>query len=188
VLVGIAGPKRSGKDTLAAGLHAALGWPVDSFAGPMRRFVADALGMTLAELEERKETPIDWLDGVTPRHMLQTVGTEWGRDTIHGELWVRSLLARMGERGIVSDVRFPNEARAIIDAGGVVIRLSRPGTGTGDAHISETPLPSGLVTYELRNSGTPEELVSRAMVCLCASPRGYFGGMPRNPPATETGD
>jgi len=178
VLIGIAGPKRSGKDTLAHGLHLATGLPVDSFAGPMRRFVADTLGMTLAELEERKEDPIEWLGGVTPRTMLQTVGTEWGRATVHADLWVRSLFARLSQGGIVSDVRFPNEAEAILKQGGVVIRLHRAGTGEGDTHVSEKPLSAGLVSYEVRNDGTPEELTAKALALVFASPRGCFGGFP----------
>lgn len=172
-LIGIAGPKRSGKDTLAAGLHAALGLPVDSFAGPMRRFVADTLGWTLAELEARKEQPIDWLDGATARAMLQTVGTEWGRQTVHADLWVRSLFARLPHGGIVSDVRFPNEAEAILSRGGVVIRLVRPGTGQGDAHASEKPLPAELVTVELFNDGTPQRLIESALACLVPQSAGF---------------
>jgi hypothetical protein len=51
---------------------------------------------------------------------------------VHPDLWLRSLLARIPAQGaVVSDVRFPNEAEAIIEAGGVVIRLSRPGARRG---------------------------------------------------------
>jgi pantothenate kinase len=38
--IGIAGGKRSGKDTLANGLASALALPCDSFAAPLRQFVA----------------------------------------------------------------------------------------------------------------------------------------------------
>lgn len=171
MIVGIAGPKRAGKDTLARGLCAALGLPQDSFAGPLRAFVARTLGMTMAELEDAKEAPIAWLEGVTPRAMMQTVGTEWGRRMVHPDLWLRSLLARIPAQGaVVSDVRFPNEAEAIIEAGGVVIRLSRPGAGEGDSHASETPLPSYLVTFELANDSTPDDLVDRALALLQRQP------------------
>lgn len=178
MIIGIAGPKRSGKDTLAAALADATGLPRDSFAAPIREFVARSLGMTLAELEERKEQPIDWLDGVTPRHMMQTVGTEWGRRTVHPDIWLRSLFARLGGRGIVSDVRFPNEAEAILAHGGVVLRLSRPGTGEGDGHASEVPLHPMLVTHEICNDGTQQDLVQRALACIYAGPKGSFGGYP----------
>lgn len=179
ILVGIAGPKRSGKNTLAAGLCAATGLKEVSFAGPLRTFVADILGITLDELEQRKEQPVDWLDGVTPRAMMQTVGTEWGRSTVHRDLWLRSLFARLPSGGgVISDVRFPNEAQAILDRGGVVLRLSREGTGTGDAHASEVPLPDSLVSHEIKNDGTPEDLVREALARVFASPKGSFGGFP----------
>ncbi len=166
--IGIAGPKRSGKDTLANLLSGALRRPVDSFAAPLRELTCRVLGMTPAELEECKETPIPWLADTTPRTMMQTLGTEWGRDMVHPELWVRSLFARHQHGCIISDVRFPNEARAIRQRGGVVVRLQRPGTGAGDAHASERPLPVELVDIDLVNDESPQELLRRALAGLRA--------------------
>lgn len=177
MLIGIAGPKRSGKDTLARGLSKLLDLPVDSFAAPLRKFVADLLNISMVTMEDCKEHPIKWLDGKTPRQIMQLVGTEGCRDLVHPELWLRSLLHRIPQRGaIISDVRFPNEAQAILARGGVVIELSRPGTGTGDAHISEKPLDDHLVTFRLRNAGTIEELIDAGMNALAA--RGCIGGVP----------
>lgn len=167
MLIGIAGPKRSGKDTLARALSKTLGLPVDSFAAPLRKFVAELLNCSVATLESCKEHPIKWLDGATPRGMMQTVGTEWGRDMVHPDLWVQSLLRRLPARGgIISDVRFENEAREIRLGGGIVIELSRAGTGSGDAHISERPLPRSLVSATLANDGTPDELLAKALAAM----------------------
>lgn len=165
--IGIAGAKRAGKDTLARGLAGALApIPVDSFAAPIRRFVADLLGWSLDELEARKEDRVSWLDA-TPRHMMQTLGTEWGRNLVDPELWVASTFARNPTGAILADVRFRDEARAIRDDYGVVIRVSRPGFGPGrDTHVSERPLPANLVDIELVNDGTPEQLVQRALRAL----------------------
>lgn len=165
--IGIAGAKRSGKDTLARGLAEALApIPVDSFAAPIRRFVADLLGWSLEELEARKEARVSWLD-TTPRHMMQTLGTEWGRNLVDPELWVASAFARNPTGAILSDVRFRDEARAIRDDYGVVIRVSRPGVEPGrDTHASERPLPANLVDIELVNDGPPEQLVQRALRAL----------------------
>ena len=52
--------------------------------------------------------------------------------------------------------------------GGIVIELSRSGTGTGDGHVSERPLPRDLVNVTLRNDGAPEELVAAALQTLAA--------------------
>lgn len=182
MIIGIAGKKRAGKDTLAAGLSAALGLPRDSFAAPIRAFVGQITGMRPEELEASKETPLAWLDGMTPRRMMQTVGTEWGRQSVHSELWVRSLFARAPRSGvIVSDVRFPNEADAILARGGIVFRVNRLGQGAGDEHLSEVPLPDHLVTVELFNDSTPERLVEAALACLVPARHGLA-------PATDTGD
>lgn len=165
--IGIAGAKRAGKDTLARKLQAILGLPIDSFAAPLRKFVAELAGMGgLDTLEVHKETPIPWLDGITARSMMQTVGTEWGRQMVHPDLWVRSLFARLPAGGIIPDVRFPNEAEAIRQRGGIVIRVSRAGTGHGDGHASETPLPANLVDIEVTNDSTPREMAIRVLADL----------------------
>lgn len=182
MIIGIAGKKRAGKDTLAAGLSSALGMPRDSFAAPIRAFVGQITGMRPDELEASKEQPLEWLDGVTPRQMMQTVGTEWGRQSVHAELWVRSLFARAPRGGvIVSDVRFPNEADAILARGGIVFRVNRPGQGAGDEHLSEVPLPDCLVTVELFNDSTPERLIEQALACLVPKSASIA-------PAVDTGD
>ena len=212
-LIGIAGAKRAGKSTLAQGLALVTGLPEESFAAPLREFVARITGMTARELDARKEEPLDWLDGVTPRQMMQTVGTEWGRQMIHPEIWLRSLFARIPPQGaIISDVRFPNEAQAILDRGGIVFRVNRPGLPQGDGHLSEVPLPPELVTVDLWNTKAPRDLIEAAMNCLGLSlsqpaaacnherevwldGRGFVCAacsrpMLRrpNPPATNTGD
>lgn len=180
-LIGIAGHKRTGKSTLAQGLSFALGLPEESFAAPLREFVARITGMTAPELDFNKEVGLDWLDGITPRQMMQTVGTEWGRQMVHPDLWLRSLFARIPPQGaIISDVRFPNEAEAILDRGGIVFRVNRSNLVTFDGHASENPLPPELVTVDLWNTGTPRDLIEAAMNCL-----GLSVGVP---PATNTGD
>lgn len=163
ILIGITGAKRSGKNTLSEGLCKTLKAEDVSFAGPLRKFVAEILGYTAEELEARKEEPVAWLDDVTPRQMMQTVGTEWGRHMIHADLWVRSLLARMPQRAIISDVRFDNEAAAIIANGGVIVRVVRDGTGSGDGHLSERQISDELVAVTVRNDSTPFFLVDRAL-------------------------
>ena len=100
---------------------------------------------------------------LTPRKLLQILGTECGRQIIHPNIWVNALFADYvqvadlqlkGRKGnlmhnknqsnwIITDVRFPNEAQAIKDRGGILIRINRDnGTRAIDvnAHLSETAL------------------------------------------------
>lgn len=84
---------------------------------------------------------------LTPRLLLQLLGTECGRDIIHPNIWVNSLFAdykpintisKINEKGniigtnkslfpnwIITDMRFPNELKAVKDNGGITIRVNR---------------------------------------------------------------
>lgn len=92
---------------------------------------------------------------LTPRKLLQLLGTECGRQIIHPNIWVNALMSeykpfikdypqlttsggkelvegesyRMGKailpNWIITDVRFFNEAQAVKDKGGINIRINR---------------------------------------------------------------
>src|SRR5262249_32642803 len=63
-----------------------------------------------------KETPLPELAGLTYRTYCEGVGTDWGRNMIDYDLWVkmsRGTLQRWIEKGyyiVAEDIRFPNEA------------------------------------------------------------------------------
>lgn len=134
MIVGIAGKKRVGKDTIAREFIK-RGFQHDSFAGPIRRFVADLIGYEITD--ENKEAPIYWAPHLTPRLLMQTVGTEWGR-AMDPNLWVLSFLNRpnAGRNVVVPDVRFENEASAVRMAGGLMIHVQR-NIVHDDKHASE---------------------------------------------------
>ncbi len=138
-LTGLAG---SGKSTAAAHLVNAHGFARVRFAGPLKDMMR-ALGLTDAEIDgDRKELPCALLGGKTPRHAMQTVGTEWGRNLIDPDLWIRAwqaAVARLpaGQPVVVDDCRFPNEAAAVRAAGGALVRIERTAGGTISLHSSE---------------------------------------------------
>src|SRR4051794_29167915 len=93
-----------------------------------------------------KQEPVEALAGATPRHVMQTLGTDWARDMIAPEFWSRAwtssakaALARGAPGIVVEDCRFPNEAEAIRALGGRIIRILRPADALLDvgAHPSE---------------------------------------------------
>ena len=142
-LIAFTGLAGSGKSTAAQHLVKNHGFQRLRFAGPLKDMMR-ALGLTEAEIEgDRKEMPCDLLGGKTPRYAMQTIGTEWGRDLISPDLWIRAFNAALakvpaGVPIVVDDCRFPNEADAITAAGGVLVRIVRPGAGAGAAgHSSE---------------------------------------------------
>lgn len=108
-----------------------------------------------------------WPSHVTPRLAMQTLGTEWGR-RLFADVWVEATLReiRDGERVVLCDVRFPNEAIAIRRRGGRVIRLTRGRPES--AHPSETALADRTDCFDavIDNQGSLEDLfasVDRAM-------------------------
>ena len=162
-ILGMCGVARSGKDTVADYLVAKYGFVKHSFATPIRQFVAHILGTHPRTLERTKERPIPWLGGKTPRYLMQTVGTEWGRGMIDPDLWVKSCFHRAqrdidaGRCVVICDVRFPNEADAVHAHGGQVWAMNRPGAGTASAHASEA-VPLHLADRTISNPGSVAEL------------------------------
>lgn len=68
----------------------------------------------------------------------------------------------------ITDLRFENEAQRILALGGEVWRVNNPACES-DGHDSEQMLPDNLVTYEIDNSGSINDLeleVERAMDTL----------------------
>ena len=160
-LIGIAGRARSGKDTVANFIVAAIGGYRYSFADPIRAMLAP-LGVDMSDpyWQALKEEPIPAL-GVSPRRMMQTLGTEWGRQLINPDLWLIMAHRRLLQNGpgmIISDVRFDNEAAWIRKHGGRIIHVIRPDTKAVEAHASEDGIEMQDTDARLFNSGTLEEL------------------------------
>lgn len=107
---------------------------------------------------------------MTIRQFLQELGTDACRNGLHPNTWVNALMAdykcsfclqSSGEHKaciksdypnwIITDTRFPNEAQAIKDAGGIVIRVDRPGVKAINAHPSETGLDNWDFDYKIMN-------------------------------------
>lgn len=155
-LIGIVGHKRSGKDTFARHIQGVHGGQVLQFAAPIKKMLSEGLGIPLTDplWEEDKEQPIPWL-GVSTRKLMQTLGTEWGREIIHPEFWTklleRSLIPNIVPV-IVSDVRFPNEQHWIKKHGGILIGINRLGT-TNDKHKSED-VDFSLCSHVIQNKYT----------------------------------
>lgn len=158
IIVGLCGPMRCGKTTAAEYLQTGYAFKRRRFAGPLKDMLR-SLGLTDEEVDgSLKEEPCALLGGKTPRHAMQTLGTEWGRDLIDSGLWTRAWKKSLpqGFDVVVDDVRFPNEVALIKELGGVVVRIERKGTGIVAGHISEAhALPADAV---IKNDGSIEEL------------------------------
>jgi hypothetical protein len=162
VLVAFAGAKGSGKDTAGAQLTE-YGWTHESFAAPIRAAACELMGITLKDLQEVKEIPSDVLGGKTLREFMQKMGTEFGREMIHPEMWLRALGYRIRgkEKVVITDLRFPNEAEFIKALGGIIIEIHRPDLERDTSHASEIPLPVNFIDHFIRNDGTILDLQNK---------------------------
>lgn len=140
VLIGLVGRKQSGKDTFADYLVSQYGFTKQAFAGPVKEVCRAMFLLTPEQLEDpqQKET-VDGRWGLTPRQMMQKVGTDMVRRVWDEDFWLKNMDLRLcGGDVVVSDVRFPNEAQYIRDRGGVLVRIAHNGGALEDPHTSET--------------------------------------------------
>lgn len=141
MIIGFVGLIGAGKDTAADYLVNFHGFRRDSFANTLKDAVANVFGWDRTLLEGRTNEAREWREQVdpwwaerlnmphlTPRWILQYWGTEVCRKGFHDDIWIASLENKMRKTGdniVISDVRFPNEIKAIHNAGGIVIRVKR---------------------------------------------------------------
>ena len=156
-LIAFTGLATCGKSTASQVLAERLNYTRMSFATPLRLMLG-AVGLTAEQLYGRKTEIIPWL-GKTPRELMQTLGTDWGRNMIHKEIWTliaqNNIAKHCAEKknGIVfDDCRFDNEARMINALGGIVIRVYRANTGTM-GHASEAGVSDELIRGSITNCG-----------------------------------
>lgn len=160
-LIGVAGAAGSGKDTVAVHLSR-FGYTTVSFALPLKRALSAMFGVDFVNMDRRdKERPMESL-GVTPRRLMQTLGTEWGRELIDPDIWVKALdlHIRQSDREffVVSDVRFPNEVQWVRSKEGLLIFLRRRSTVSVGSHASEIGVGPHDADVVLQNDGTIAQL------------------------------
>lgn len=172
-----------------------VNFQIKKFADKLKSITCLLLGCTREQLEDRefkeKELGKEWVvyyneenrlstipfidkygesfkRTLTPRLLLQLLGTECGRQIIHPNIWCNSLFSNYSKdlNWCITDVRFPNEAQAIKDRNGILIRCNRGDGNTGN-HPSETALDNyNKWDYVLDNNGTIEELIENVKKIL----------------------
>lgn len=159
MIVGLGFKARAGKDTVGDYLVKEYGFKKVAFADALKRGCMEMFGLTHEQCYGDTKEVLDSFWGVTPRFILQKVGTECMRLQYDPDIWVKSVQKRVSEGGhwVVTDCRFPNEAAAIKEWGGLVVRVDRPQAGaTGGIakHPSEVAMESyNEWDYVLDNQG-----------------------------------
>ncbi len=184
-LIALSSPApQSGKSTVAA-ILSQHGYKTEKFAAPLKAMLCEIYQCSPEKLEkdkgEPKEVKLVWVDALTIacytgipladlvpltvgrvvhsiREAHQTIGADVIR-AIDPDWHVNQLLVRLNPDvpTCVDDCRMENEAEAIRQRGGILIRVGRPGLAH-DPHPSETAMRQYFCDYTIVNDGTLSDL------------------------------
>jgi hypothetical protein len=145
-----------GKSTIADHLVTEHGFTRLSFAEPLKAMAGTLLGFfgyspqdAFHMTHAAKEAPLPEIDRrITSRQLQRTLGTEWGRDCIHTDIWLRCWASRYlrlctqaaGTRVVVDDMRFLNEALLMQRFDALLWKVERPGVDISSTHRSDGDL------------------------------------------------
>lgn len=166
MIIGLAGPIGSGKDTMAKYLCTHLPANRLKFAGAlydMAQAFDSEIHPDMSHAAKESYVLHNAALG-SRRDFLQKLGTEFGRDCIHSEIWVLKIDAEIAKLKfllgadtniVISDVRFPNEAKYIRNNGGHIVHLKPNWPCEMNNHVSNNPIPfvegDSILPLELGN-------------------------------------
>lgn len=172
-VIGLSGYARCGKDTLADILVEKHGYTKISWADPLKRMLGElnpvvdeewSCGEPFEVRVREAVTRLGW-DGAKERipevrELLQRLGVA-AREVLDPDVWVlaleRSVIGNGYTRVVIPDCRFPNEAEWV-QARGVLARITRPGVGPKNDHISEVALDGWPWDLRVPNAGKLADL------------------------------
>jgi hypothetical protein len=154
MIIGLQGYAGSGKSTVAKYLEERHGFARRHIKAPLAAmtrtlFLYAFPEATDADLHEMvdgtlKRESLEALGGRTPTEIQQFLGTEFGRNFIHPDIWldIWSAWAAQHPKVVQESVRFANEAERC----DVIWEVRRPGYGALNGHVSEAlPVAADVV-------------------------------------------
>lgn len=139
MIIGIMGRAGVGKDTFATVLiqrahNRNVHLQRKAFAAKLKQMLS-----VISDGQVPDKNKVHWT-GKTGRELMQTLGTDWGRNMVEDDIWINALMREYSENQnwVVTDLRFPNECAAVKEKGGIIIKVTRDVEGM--SHESETAL------------------------------------------------
>lgn len=168
LLIACSGYAQAGKDTVGNYLVKEYGYTRMAFADKLREGLL-LLNPTVQMQEEYYPlqtlvTNLGWEIAKTTvpevRSLLQRFGTDVGRALVGPDIWIKLLFRDWDEEMpiVITDCRFPNEAKGTLLRGGRVIRINREGYRPINAHPSEQALDAYDFDAYLNNDGSFSDL------------------------------
>lgn len=200
MLIGLNGPKGSGKDTVGHYLVTEYGFTRLSFADKLKQSAAVLFGIkpevwdviknentakivlqtTLGRNDRNPDGSVMTYEyPVSGRYFLQLYGTEAHRNIFGDDFWVDALLRDYdpfdGQNYVITDARFSNELKRIKELNGFNISIRRRRDVPEDSHVSEAPPPPIYIDEWIDNNGSFNSLYRQVDTFMSAYP--LFDGL-----------
>lgn len=191
-IIAVTAPCRySGKGTVADVLASRFGYLQFNYALPIKTMFVTLLMYAGVDQDlyprildgDMKEMLIPGV-GLSLRQFAEGVGTTWGRNMVHPNLWIdlaRPKIQKLLDRGVrlvIQDARFPNECDLVKCLGGKIVRVVRPvyNGGLRPSLASEGHLENYQVDFIFANEGSIESLQEKVTDWMLSydQPRGIF--------------
>jgi hypothetical protein len=184
-IVALVGRARSGKDTVAAllvdaALQSGCFCRVERMAAPVKAAVCALFGLPPEAVEGDGKDSVHSAceacapDG-TPRAAMVWL-TESAKARLGADFFSAGLVARLveserqGRRGtiVVPDVRYQADVERVRRHGGLIVKVTRPVSHGGTAHVWEDEVDRVVPDLELINDGTEQSLQTAALRAVAA--------------------
>lgn len=171
-LIGFVAGKQVGKTLASQYICQKYGYVKFSLADPLKCAIREIFDLTDEQLWGDNKEIVDDYWRVTPRQLMQNIGTDLFRNNIQSyipdigdKIWVKVAERKIqqyfnqGKCVVVDDIRFPNEANMIRNLGGILVRIIRPSMSPPniDPHISEQMNKSIMVDHVIINQSTIDD-------------------------------
>lgn len=155
------------KDTHQWWLEIKSGWRTKSYAEKLKQVASLVTGVPIYKFNDHefKKSNLgkEW-GFMSVREFLQRLGTDAMRKGLYDSVWINALMSGYtpSDKWLITDVRFPDEAQAIKDRGGVIVRVNRPNVGPTNNHISELAMDHWKYDETITNRDGMAELLINA--------------------------
>lgn len=183
MIIGIVGRIRAGKTTVAKHYANTLGYTIRPMAKPLKAAAKIIFDWNDEHVSGKLKDVIDERFGISPRQVLQNLGTEWSQfnlglafpefgNVTGRRLWAKNFALEYKRSNpitpiIVDDIRFQHEIDVIkeVESKSLIIRIIRPDFDVKDGHASEEQ--EGLTVDDvIYNDGSISELFKNAEIVL----------------------
>lgn len=171
-IIAICGLKRSGKDTLANYISSKYNYKHVKISSKLKEIVRCAFDLTEDDVESNKKDLIHPSMGVTPRRLMDFLGTRVFQYEIQNILpnigrkfWIENLLSQKttNESIVISDLRFHHEAEAIksLFPNSMIIKIMKGSNQPDSTYVSETEVLDITSDYTIYNNGSIHEFTTQ---------------------------